>query len=171
MYRMVNSHHSPCFRSAKVKSQSGFQLSEITSLFDLSRYLDQNLDSAKVSAKVQIIKWSRPMSALCLYRCSFVLYVNHSPRCHFVLHIMSYIVDCGLWVTFWGCALLHLFIVVSFLCSWYMMDKYTILLRIGEGAHGVVYKAKHIESGEVVALKKVFSLLYIINLKKKLKFD
>ena len=37
------------------------------------------------------------------------------------------------------------------------MDKYTILLRIGEGAHGVVYKAKHIESGEVVALKKVFS--------------
>jgi len=50
-----------------------------------------------------------------------------------------------------------------------MMDKYTILLRIGEGAHGVVYKAKHIESGEVVALKKVFSLLYIINLKKKIK--
>jgi len=35
------------------------------------------------------------------------------------------------------------------------MDKYSILLRIGEGAHGVVYKAKHIESGEVVALKKV----------------
>lgn len=38
----------------------------------------------------------------------------------------------------------------------YIMDKYTILLRIGEGAHGVVYKAKHIESGEVVALKKVY---------------
>jgi len=41
------------------------------------------------------------------------------------------------------------------------MDKYTILLRIGEGAHGVVYKAKHIESGEVVALKKVFGLLLL----------
>jgi len=42
------------------------------------------------------------------------------------------------------------------LCAGDSMDKYTILLRIGEGAHGVVYKAKHIESGEVVALKKVF---------------
>jgi len=40
------------------------------------------------------------------------------------------------------------------------MDKYTILLRIGEGAHGVVYKAKHIESGEVVALKKVFKFSF-----------
>jgi len=29
-----------------------FSLSEITSLFDLSRYLDQNLGSAKISAKV-----------------------------------------------------------------------------------------------------------------------
>jgi len=29
-----------------------FSLSEITSLFDLSRYLDQSLDSVKVSAKV-----------------------------------------------------------------------------------------------------------------------
>jgi len=43
------------------------------------------------------------------------------------------------------------------LCTGDVMDKYIILLRIGEGAHGVVYKAKHIESGEVVALKKVFS--------------
>ena len=42
-----------------------------------------------------------------------------------------------------------------------IMDKYTILLRIGEGAHGVVYKAKHIESGEIVALKKVFSQVLI----------
>ncbi|KAK3728556.1 hypothetical protein QZH41_011634 [Actinostola sp. cb2023] len=33
--------------------------------------------------------------------------------------------------------------------------QYTILGRIGEGAHGIVFKAKHIESGEVVALKKV----------------
>ena len=35
------------------------------------------------------------------------------------------------------------------------MDQYTILGRIGEGAHGIVFKAKHIESGEIVALKKV----------------
>jgi len=48
----VNSRHSPCFRSAKIKSRSGFRLSEFTSLFDLSRYLDRSLDSAKVSAKV-----------------------------------------------------------------------------------------------------------------------
>nr|CAH8827370.1 unnamed protein product [Trichobilharzia regenti] len=35
------------------------------------------------------------------------------------------------------------------------MEQYTILGRIGEGAHGIVLKAKHIESGELVALKKV----------------
>lgn len=35
------------------------------------------------------------------------------------------------------------------------MEQYTILGRIGEGAHGIVFKAKHIESGEIVALKKV----------------
>ncbi|XP_064632586.1 cyclin-dependent kinase 20-like [Lineus longissimus] len=35
------------------------------------------------------------------------------------------------------------------------MEQYTILGRIGEGAHGIVFKAKHIESGGVVALKKV----------------
>ena len=35
------------------------------------------------------------------------------------------------------------------------MDQYKILGRIGEGAHGIVTKAKHIESGEIVALKKV----------------
>lgn len=35
------------------------------------------------------------------------------------------------------------------------MEQYTRLGRIGEGAHGVVYKAKHVESGEVVALKQV----------------
>ncbi|KAL3853462.1 hypothetical protein ACJMK2_016998 [Sinanodonta woodiana] len=35
------------------------------------------------------------------------------------------------------------------------MDQYVILETIGEGAHGIVKKAKHIESGEVVALKKV----------------
>ncbi|CAH1785058.1 unnamed protein product [Owenia fusiformis] len=35
------------------------------------------------------------------------------------------------------------------------MDQYTILGRVGEGAHGIVFKAKHIESGALVALKKV----------------
>ncbi|XP_061186533.1 cyclin-dependent kinase 20-like [Saccostrea echinata] len=35
------------------------------------------------------------------------------------------------------------------------MDQHIILGRIGEGAHGIVLKAKHIESGEVIALKKV----------------
>ncbi|XP_074646890.1 cyclin-dependent kinase 20-like [Tubulanus polymorphus] len=35
------------------------------------------------------------------------------------------------------------------------MEQYTILGNIGEGAHGIVFKAKHVESGEVVALKKV----------------
>jgi len=52
-----------------------------------------------------------------------------------------------------------------------VMDKYTILLRIGEGAHGVVYKAKHIESGEVVALKKVFTIQSsLVNLRKMSSF-
>ncbi|CAL8071958.1 unnamed protein product [Calicophoron daubneyi] len=35
------------------------------------------------------------------------------------------------------------------------MEQYNILGRIGEGAHGIVLKAKHIESGDLVALKKV----------------
>ncbi|XP_078394094.1 cyclin-dependent kinase 20 [Cetorhinus maximus] len=35
------------------------------------------------------------------------------------------------------------------------MEQYNILGRIGEGAHGIVFKAKHIETGETVALKKV----------------
>ena len=35
------------------------------------------------------------------------------------------------------------------------MDKYTILGKIGEGAHGVVFEAKHRESGSLVALKKI----------------
>ena len=35
------------------------------------------------------------------------------------------------------------------------MNKYTITGRIGEGAHGVVLKATHIEKGKEVALKKV----------------
>ncbi|KAF5400323.1 Cell division protein kinase 20 [Paragonimus heterotremus] len=35
------------------------------------------------------------------------------------------------------------------------MDQYHILGRIGEGAHGIVMKAKHIETDELVALKKI----------------
>ncbi|KAI9106065.1 kinase-like domain-containing protein [Phlyctochytrium arcticum] len=35
------------------------------------------------------------------------------------------------------------------------MEKFRVLGKIGEGAHGVVLKAKSIETGEVVALKKV----------------
>ncbi|KAL5516172.1 hypothetical protein EMCRGX_G001446 [Ephydatia muelleri] len=35
------------------------------------------------------------------------------------------------------------------------MEGYQILGRIGEGAHGIVLKAKHIQTGELVALKKV----------------
>lgn len=35
------------------------------------------------------------------------------------------------------------------------MENYNILDKVGEGAHGVVFKAKHIQSGEIVALKRV----------------
>ena len=35
------------------------------------------------------------------------------------------------------------------------MEQFTIEGRIGEGAHGIVYKAKHIASGRRVALKRV----------------
>ena len=35
------------------------------------------------------------------------------------------------------------------------MESYEILGRIGEGAHGVVFKAKHVQSGYHVALKKI----------------
>ncbi|XP_076860125.1 cyclin-dependent kinase 20 isoform X2 [Brachyhypopomus gauderio] len=44
---------------------------------------------------------------------------------------------------------------VSRLSLTWSMDQYSILGRIGEGAHGIVFKAKHIETGETVALKKV----------------
>ena len=35
------------------------------------------------------------------------------------------------------------------------MDDYNIIGRVGEGAHGIVFKAKHKQSGEIVALKRV----------------
>ncbi len=35
------------------------------------------------------------------------------------------------------------------------MEEYSVLGRIGEGAHGVVMKGRHRRSGSVVALKKI----------------
>ena len=35
------------------------------------------------------------------------------------------------------------------------MEDYTVLGRIGEGAHGIVMKGRHKRSGSIVALKKV----------------
>lgn len=35
------------------------------------------------------------------------------------------------------------------------MDQYTVVGRIGEGAHGLVLRARHIRTGQEVALKKV----------------
>jgi serine/threonine protein kinase len=35
------------------------------------------------------------------------------------------------------------------------MENYVVLGRVGEGAHGIVMKARHRLTGEVVALKKV----------------
>ena len=35
------------------------------------------------------------------------------------------------------------------------MEEYKLLGCIGEGAHGVVFRASHIPTGEIVALKKV----------------
>ena len=35
------------------------------------------------------------------------------------------------------------------------MEHYNIIGKVGEGAHGVVFKAKHLQSGEIVALKRV----------------
>lgn len=34
-------------------------------------------------------------------------------------------------------------------------EKYTKLEKVGEGTYGVVYKAKDIKTGEIVALKKI----------------
>ncbi|KAI8910899.1 kinase-like domain-containing protein [Gorgonomyces haynaldii] len=35
------------------------------------------------------------------------------------------------------------------------MESYSVLEKLGEGAHGVVLKAKHLESGKLVALKRI----------------
>lgn len=35
------------------------------------------------------------------------------------------------------------------------VSNYSVVGRIGEGAHGLVFKAKHIPTGREVALKKI----------------
>ena len=50
---------------------------------------------------------------------------------------------------------LKIFAPVKSAVDYFKMENYTNLGRIGEGAHGVVFKAKHIQSGEVVALKEI----------------
>ena len=35
------------------------------------------------------------------------------------------------------------------------MEDYVVLGRVGEGAHGIVMKGRHKESGQTVALKKI----------------
>lgn len=36
------------------------------------------------------------------------------------------------------------------------MEKYERVSKIGEGAYGVVFKCKHRETGQIVAIKKFF---------------
>ena len=36
-----------------------------------------------------------------------------------------------------------------------VMEDYVVLGRVGEGAHGIVMKGRHKESGQTVALKKI----------------
>lgn len=35
------------------------------------------------------------------------------------------------------------------------ISNYSVVGRIGEGAHGLVFRAKHVQSGREVALKKI----------------
>jgi serine/threonine protein kinase len=37
----------------------------------------------------------------------------------------------------------------------FQMENFQKLEKIGEGTYGVVYKAKHVDTGRVVALKKI----------------
>uniref|UniRef100_A0A8C2CBE4 Protein kinase domain-containing protein n=1 Tax=Cyprinus carpio TaxID=7962 RepID=A0A8C2CBE4_CYPCA len=39
------------------------------------------------------------------------------------------------------------------------MDKYEKLAKIGEGSYGVVFKCRHRDSGQIVAIKKFVDLL------------
>jgi len=41
-------------------------------------------------------------------------------------------------------------------CPWFvLMERYSKIEKVGEGTYGVVYKAKDVTTGEVVALKKI----------------
>ena len=42
------------------------------------------------------------------------------------------------------------------------MENYKKLEKIGEGTYGVVYKAKNIKTGELIALKKIRLDVYAI---------
>ena len=41
-------------------------------------------------------------------------------------------------------------------------QKYNIIEKIGEGSYGIVYKAKHKEDGDLVALKKIRLNAYVL---------
>ena len=43
------------------------------------------------------------------------------------------------------------------------MDNFKKLEKIGEGTYGVVYKAKNVKTGALVALKKIRLDVYVIN--------
>lgn len=38
----------------------------------------------------------------------------------------------------------------------HILKKYQIIQRVGKGAYGIVWKAKDLKTGKIVALKKVF---------------
>jgi len=42
-----------------------------------------------------------------------------------------------------------------------MMENYKKLEKIGEGTYGIVYKAKNIKTGALVALKKIRLDVYV----------
>jgi len=47
------------------------------------------------------------------------------------------------------------------------MDNFKKLEKIGEGTYGVVYKAKNVKTGTLVALKKIRLDVYVFSNKNK----